>query len=148
MVYQGDDWAYFNFETTRVKVCDKEMDSHAVCAYLRHHNDLDADVPHDNTKGCTTHIMSSKQAYKYITVCDSVWGPDWCHQPVVYMRWHTCRGTQATGQGCAGSLPNKGPGSRRMLSRARSRSSGAPASKGSIDCRPGRDAARPGPNIW
>ncbi|MFD7531956.1 hypothetical protein ACFV8E_30895 [Streptomyces sp. NPDC059849] len=59
MVYQGDDWAYFNFETTRVKVCDKEKDSHAVCAYLRHHNDLDADVPHDNTKGCTTHIMSS-----------------------------------------------------------------------------------------
>lgn len=30
--------------------------------------------------------MSSKKAYKYITVCESAWGPDWCHQPVVYMR--------------------------------------------------------------
>ncbi|MBP2327819.1 hypothetical protein JOF56_008204 [Kibdelosporangium banguiense] len=85
-VFQGDDWAYFNFEKKTVKVCDKENDDRAVYAYLRHRNDLDADVLYDNTKGCTTHNISSKGAYRYITVCESAWGPDWCRQPVVYMR--------------------------------------------------------------
>ncbi|MFI0454587.1 hypothetical protein [Actinomadura sp. 6N118] len=51
-----------------MKVCDKEGDGH------------------DNTKGCTTHYINSKKDYRYITVCESVWGPDWCRQPVVYMR--------------------------------------------------------------
>lgn len=74
IVYQGDDWAYFNFKARKVKVCDKENDDHAVYAYLRHRNDLDSDVLYDNTKGCTTHYISSKKAYKYITVCESVWG--------------------------------------------------------------------------
>ncbi|WP_329585497.1 hypothetical protein OG298_41275 [Streptomyces sp. NBC_01005] len=85
MVYQGDNWACFNFETNKVTVCDKKKDGHAVYAYLRHRNGLDADVLYHNTKGCTTHTMSSKKAYKYITVCESVWGPAWCHRPVVYM---------------------------------------------------------------
>ncbi|MCT2546852.1 MULTISPECIES: hypothetical protein [Streptomyces] len=50
MIYQGDDWAYFTFETNKVKVCDKEQDGHAVHAYLMHRNDLDADVRYDSTK--------------------------------------------------------------------------------------------------
>ncbi|MFI0976260.1 hypothetical protein ACH4SP_04420 [Streptomyces sp. NPDC021093] len=86
LIYQGDDWAYFNFKTKKVKVCDKEKDGHAVYAYLRHRNGLDADVLYDNTKGCTTHTISSKKAYMYITVCESVWGPDWCRQPRVDLR--------------------------------------------------------------
>lgn len=80
-VYQGNDFAFFDFKDAKVSVCDKEKDGHAVYAYLRIHGG-DTDIIYDNTSGCTSDSINEKEDYRYVTVCESVWGPDWCHSPV------------------------------------------------------------------
>lgn len=85
ILHQGDDYAYFNFDTGTVTVCDKERDGDAVYAYFRYRNDMVSMELYDNTSGCTSYSIEGKSAYKYVTVCEEAWGPDWCHSPV-YLR--------------------------------------------------------------
>ena len=81
-LYQGDDLAYFDFEGKKVTVCDKEKDGGAVYAFFRYRNGMVSIELYDKTSRCTTHAIERMGAYKYVTVCEEGWGPDWCHSPV------------------------------------------------------------------
>lgn len=84
-LYQGEDVAYFDFDEGRLNVCDNEKDGDAVYAYFRYRNDMVSMELYDNTSGCTWYSIEGKSAYKYVTICEEAWGPDWCHSPV-YLR--------------------------------------------------------------